>query len=111
MQNAVQPGNVIELLAPYIRTSGQGALVGSIFGIACGDVASGVVGQFELVGVFDIAKTAVEVWAVGNRVYWDDSTKLCTTTAASNKLIGVALAITANPSSTGRVRLSAAFTI
>ena len=111
MQNAVQPGNTVALPAPYDRLSGQGALVGSIFGIACGDVLSTVSGQFELVGVFDIAKTAVEVWAVGAKVYWDDSTKLCTTTAASNKLIGVALAVTANPSSTGRVRLSAAFTI
>ena len=37
MKNYVQPGNTITLTAPYAVTSGDGFLVGSIFGVAAGD--------------------------------------------------------------------------
>ena len=36
MKNYVQPGNTITLTAPYTVASGDGLLVGSIFGIAAG---------------------------------------------------------------------------
>ena len=39
MKNSVQPGNTMTLTAPYAVTSGDGLLVGSIFGIASGDAA------------------------------------------------------------------------
>jgi predicted RecA/RadA family phage recombinase len=60
-------------------------------------------------GVWTMAKTSAQAWTVGARIYWDDTAKLCTTTATSNTLIGVATAIAANPSSTGNVRLNGSF--
>ena len=38
--NFKQPGEVLTLTAPYQRDSGQGALVGAIFGVALSTVAS-----------------------------------------------------------------------
>ena len=60
-------------------------------------------------GVVDLAKVSAQAWAVGDKVYWDDTAKLTTTVSTSNTLIGVALAVAANPSATGRVRLNGTF--
>ena len=56
MKNFVQPGNTITLTAPYAVASGDGLLVGSIFGVAAGTAASGEPIETALVGVFDITK-------------------------------------------------------
>ena len=40
MRNYIQPGNTITLTAPYAVTSGDGLLVGSIFGVAAADAAN-----------------------------------------------------------------------
>jgi predicted RecA/RadA family phage recombinase len=110
MKNFVQRGDTLTLTAPYEVASGAGALVGSIFGVAAATVANAEEGEFDVVGVFDIAKVSAQAWTVGALIYWDNTAKLCTTTATSNKLIGTAVAVAANPSSTGRVRLNGAFT-
>jgi len=39
MKNFVQPGKTITLTAPYAVTSGDGLLVGSVFGVAAGTAA------------------------------------------------------------------------
>lgn len=109
MKNAVQNGEILTLTAPYARTSGQGMLVGSIFGVCTTDVASGASVEAEVGGVFDLAKLSAQAWTVGQLIYWDDTNKQTTTVSTSNKLIGVATAAAANPSATGRVRLNGAF--
>jgi predicted RecA/RadA family phage recombinase len=108
-KNYIQEGDTITLTAPYAVVSGAGALVGTIFGVALVTLASGAVGEFMVEGVWTMAKTSAQAWTVGARIYWDDTAKLCTTTATSNTLIGVATAIAANPSSTGNVRLNGSF--
>jgi predicted RecA/RadA family phage recombinase len=109
MKNFVQQGDTITLTAPYARTSGQGMLVGSIFGVASTDAASGATVEAAVAGVFDLTKVSAQAWVAGNLIYWDDTAKNCTTAVSTNKLIGVAVAADANPSSTGRVRLNGAF--
>jgi predicted RecA/RadA family phage recombinase len=42
-------------------------------------------------------------------IYWDNATRLTTNVAGALKVIGVATAVAANPSSVGRVRLNGAF--
>lgn len=56
MKNYVQPGSTISLTAPYAVTSGDGLLVGSIFGIAAGDAALNDPVEAALTGVFDLTK-------------------------------------------------------
>lgn len=111
MKNYVQPGNTITLTAPYAVTSGNGLLVGSIFGVASGDAASGETIETVLVGVFDITKVGSQAWTVGAKIYWDDTNKRTTTVSTDNALIGVAIEAVASGAgdTIGRVRLNATF--
>ena len=56
MRNFIQPGNSITVTAPYAVSSGQGVLVGAIFGIAAYDAALGGTVEVQTEGVFDITK-------------------------------------------------------
>jgi predicted RecA/RadA family phage recombinase len=105
MKNFVQEGDALTLAAPYDVTSGSGALVGSIFGVAVHDALSGADVTLELEGVYSLKKTSAQAWTVGAKIYWDNTAKECTATVASNTLIGVAVEAAANSSSMGKVRL------
>ena len=111
MKNYVQPGNTLTLTAPYAVSSGEGLLVGSIFGVAAGDAESSATVEAALIGVFDLPKIGSQAWTIGAKVYWDDTNKRCTTVATDNTLIGVAVEAVAGGAgdTTGRVRLNAAF--
>ena len=111
MKNYVQPGNTITLTAPYAVTSGDGLLVGSIFGVAAGTAALGEAVETALVGVYELKKVASQAWAAGDKVYWDNTAKEATKTTTSNTLIGAAVAAVAGGAgdTIGRVRLNAAF--
>jgi len=107
MKNFVQPGKILPLPAPYLVTSGQGALIGATFGVACTDIASGVTGEFMVEGVFTLAKAtgASTNVAVGGRVYWDNTARLATGVSTDNTLIGTATAVAAVGDTTITVRL------
>ena len=111
MKNYVQPGATLTLTAPYAVPSGDGLLVGSIFGVAAGDAASGATVEIALTGVFDLTKIGSQAWTVGAKVYWDDTNKRCTTVATDNTLIGVAVEAVAGGAgdTIGRVRLNGSF--
>jgi predicted RecA/RadA family phage recombinase len=115
-KNFVQEGETIDLLVEdntdaVTINSGDGFVVGSIFGVAIKDVAPGETGPFKVTGVWDLAKTTGEAYTVGQRIYWVASTGKTTGTAGSNKLIGVAVAAAESADTTSKVRLSGAFTI
>ncbi len=57
MKNYVQPGSTVTLAAPYAVASGDGLLVGSIFGVAAGTAANGEAVETALVGVFDASRS------------------------------------------------------
>ena len=109
MKNYIKEGKTLSLLAPYAVTSGSGLEVGSVFGVASNDAANGAAVEAVVEGVFTLAKNSAEAWTVGELLYWDNTAKVVTATSTSNKLIGVAYASAANPSSTGQVRLNGAF--
>ena len=104
--NYVQPGKVLNLTAPYQRNTGQPAMIGSIFGVALATVANAVAGEFQVDGVWTLAKTAAQAWTLGDKIYWNAATKLVSNVATDGPLVGVATAAAANPSSTGTVRLN-----
>jgi len=89
MTNFIQKGETMTLTAPYAVSSGGGALVGKIFGVACKTLANAVKGEFMTEGVFDLAKDT-STFATGDPVYWDNTNKVATSTFQSNALIGVA---------------------
>lgn len=89
-QSFKQDGEILTLTAPYARaTSGLGAKVGAIFGVSCDTVANGEEGQFEVEGVHELTKIGSQAWTVGQRIYWDDTNKRCTSVATDGMLIGV----------------------
>jgi predicted RecA/RadA family phage recombinase len=104
MKNRIQKGECLDLAAPRTLTSGQGALIGSIFGVATVDVASTVTAAFETRGVYDLTKATGSV-TQGAKVYWDDTAHNVTTTATANTLIGVATQAAASGDATVRVKL------
>lgn len=106
--NYIQEGDVLTLTAPYTVTSGQGAQVGSLFGVALKDITNATEGEFATEGVFSLAKTSAQAWTVGQKIYWNNSAKVCDSDGTVGILIGVATAIAANPSATGNVKLNEA---
>lgn len=105
MKNYVQPGENITLTMTADVASGAGVLIGSIFGVAQGKALAGEDLVLVRRGIFDMPKTAAQAWTVGAKIYWDDTNKVCTTTASGNTLVGAAVDAAANPSGVGRVLL------
>lgn len=107
--NYIQAGDNITLPAPADVSSGDGVLVGSLFGIATVDALSGADVVLATRGVYTLPKTSAQAWTVGVKVYWDNANGVATTASSGNTLIGVAVAAAANPSATGDVRLNGSF--
>jgi predicted RecA/RadA family phage recombinase len=104
-KNYIQPGRTVTFTAPYQRNSGEGALIGAIFGVALQTVANAARGEFAIEGVWDITKTAAQVFAEGALVYWDNAAK-SVTSVNTNTRIGVATVAAAGGDATARVRLN-----
>jgi predicted RecA/RadA family phage recombinase len=71
------------------------------------DIASGKLGALaDGGGIYDFAKatTSGSGWSDGVLIYWDASAKVATTTASSNKKIGIAVGAAADADTTGRVQ-------
>ncbi|MFD2855403.1 DUF2190 family protein [Seohaeicola zhoushanensis] len=81
---------------------------GTLFGVCAGSIADGETGEIKTTGVFELPKVGSQAWTVGAKVYWDDTNKVCTTTATANTLIGVAYeAVGSGAGETlGKVRLN-----
>lgn len=108
MRNFVARGDVIPFIAAAALTGGQGLLLGAAFGVVADTVANGDPAELNLGGVYDLPKAASQAWTVGALVYWDDTNKVCTTSASGNTKIGFAYAAVGNGAgeTTGRVRLN-----
>ncbi|HZP21449.1 MAG TPA: DUF2190 family protein [Bauldia sp.] len=108
MKNYIQPGKFITITAPTGGLlSGQGVLIGSLFGIATGDAAEGEEVEVLTEEVVEIGKTAALQIDVGDRVFWDPTNKIVNKTATGQVCVGVAVTAAANPSDTVRVKLGA----
>jgi predicted RecA/RadA family phage recombinase len=105
-KNYIQEGDTLTITAPYAVASGGGLLVGSLFAVALVALSNGASGSCMTEGVFELTKNSAEAWTVGQKIYWDNTAKVCTSTVATNVLIGCATEPAANPSSVGRVRLN-----
>lgn len=114
MRNYIQPGNNITIPAsPYAVDSGEGVLIGQLFGIACGDAENGAEVTFQTEGVFDIAKPANVLFNIGDAVFFDAALKQARAAGDSDSnsagdyeaQIGVAIAAAGAGASTVRVRL------
>ena len=110
MKNFIQPGKSLDFVVPSGGcTSGVGILIGAIFLVASVTAAEAATASGEREGVFELAATAhastQAMTAFVTPVYWDDSTKKVTITAAGNQLIGVAVEDKASTATTAKILL------
>lgn len=106
MDNFIQEGETLTLVAPYDVASGAGFQVGSIFAVAVRATLSGSPVEGTRCGVFALPKTAAQAWSQGQKIYWDDNNKRCDSDGTAGMLIGVATEAAANPSATGKVSVN-----
>ena len=109
MRNYVQRGDTLTVPAPREVASGDGVILGSIFGVANGSSTQGAPCDLDTVGVFSLPKVAALAFTIGEPVYWDDETRLVTASEAGTLRIGVAVEPASNPSAVVAVRLNGAF--
>lgn len=105
MKNKVQSGNVISVIAPYLVSSGQGVLVGALFGVAGNDAANGAPVEIDRAGVYTLAANTADTGIVGTKMYWDNTNRRLTTTATSNTLVGALVAAKGGSDATATVLL------
>ncbi len=106
MKNFIQNGHMITVPAPTGGiTSGQGMIVGGLFGIAATTAAEGANVEIATTGVYDLPKAPATVFTLGDRVAWDDTAKMIAPPAAGLYPVGVAIIAVGNGAVTVRVRL------
>jgi predicted RecA/RadA family phage recombinase len=91
MKTFVQDGNIVTVTAPATVASGQGVLVGLLFGVAVRAAASGQPVEVVRSGVVTLPKVTGTAINEGVRVFWDNSAGNVTTTTTSNNCIGWAV--------------------
>ena len=108
MKNYIQKGGTVSVIAPYLVTSGQGVLVGALFGIASHNAAQGAPVEIVRTDVFDVSAVTADTAAQGAKIYWDNTARKLTTTATNNTLVGCVTEAKANGDITARVLLDGA---
>ena len=111
MKTFIQNGNIITVTAAANIASGNGVLIGSIFGIAAADAVAGNDVEIGTVGVYELPKLSTAVIAQGDRVSWNSSTGKVVLPATGMFPIGVATKAAANGTATLSVRLDGIATV
>lgn len=108
MKNYVSKGDYLTFTSGADIASGAAVVLGSIFGVATGDIANGSEGTIALTGVYELPKAPSQAWSVGDKIYWDATNWHATKTATGNILIGAATeAVNGGAGDTiGKVRLN-----
>jgi predicted RecA/RadA family phage recombinase len=106
MKTFIQNGDVITVPAPTGGiTSGDGVLVGNLFGVATRTAAEGEPAEVATTGVYTLPKAASAVLALGARVSWDNAAKVVMTPGNGRYPIGIATEDAGNGATTVAVRL------
>jgi len=111
MKTFIQKGNIVTVTTAANIASGDGVLVGSIFGVAAADAAAGDEVEITTTGVFDLPKDAATVIDIGNRVAWDDTAKEIALPGVGLYPVGVATEAAGNGVATVKVRLDGISTV
>lgn len=75
MKNFLQPGDSVDVDAPADVVSGEGVLIGSLFGVATASKLSGERVSLGVKGVYTLPKLSANVMAVGIKVNWNNANK------------------------------------
>jgi predicted RecA/RadA family phage recombinase len=115
MKNFIQHGDTVTVAAPSGGiASGDGVLIGSLFGVAATTQAEGSDVEISTRGVFDLPKATGDDFTLGAEVYWDTTTKKAVnnmSTGGGDARIGVALEAAGSSATTVRCRLDGVVTV
>lgn len=76
MKNFLQPGNILDLVAPAGGVvSGAPLIIGQIFAIPQADAAVGETFAGLIEGVVEVNKLSTDVVAAGDKLNWNDTNK------------------------------------
>lgn len=106
MKNFVQLGDTVTLTMPADVSSGDVVVVGDQLGVAIMDGLTGERKPVKTTGVFNLPKATAMTFNEGVILYWDDTNKVVTTSASSNKAIGNAMEAGTNGPTSVLVRLN-----
>ncbi|MBX6321994.1 MAG: DUF2190 family protein [Rhodospirillaceae bacterium] len=106
MKTFIQNGDVITVTAPTGGvSSGDGVIVGSLFGVAAFTAAEGENVEIATTGVYELPKDPTAVIAAGAQVAWDTSAKQIDLPDTGFYPVGIAIEAAGNGITTVRVRL------
>jgi predicted RecA/RadA family phage recombinase len=105
MKNYKGPSDTVEVTAPADVKSGDGVLVGKLFGVAEFSAAAGARVNISRSGIFTLPKTSAQAWTEGAVLYWDGTRLTTADNSGANTKVGYAAAVAANPSPTGSLIL------
>lgn len=106
MKTFIQNGDVITVTAPAGgAASGDGVIVGSLFGVAAFTATEGEVIEIATRGVYVLPKNPTAVIAQGTRVAWDATEKRIDLPGTGLYPVGIATESAGNGITTVRVRL------
>ncbi len=107
MKTYVEPGEILTFVAPGGGvTAGTGVKMGDLLVIPLVTAAAGATFTAVRTGIVEHAKLSAQAWTEGQQINWDDTNKRFTTVTTGNFRAGVAYAVAANPSATGKVVLA-----
>ena len=112
MKNHTQKGDVITVPAPAGGiTSGEGMIIGNIFGIAAYTAADGDPVELGTTGVYQLPKATTAVLTVGARVAWDNTAKNINVPGTGRFPVGIATEGAGNGTTSVAVRLDGVGTV
>lgn len=112
MKNHIQKGDIITVPAPAGGiASGEGAIIGNIFGVAAYSAAVGEPVELATTGVFQLPKATAAVLTVGARVAWDNTAKNINAPGAGRFPVGVATEAAGNGVTSVAVRFDGVGTV
>jgi predicted RecA/RadA family phage recombinase len=112
MKNHIQKGDVITVPAPAGGiASGEGVIVGNVFGIAAYSAAVGEPVEVSTVGVYQLPKATAAVLTVGARVAWDNTAKNINLPGTGRFPVGIATEAAGNGITSVAVRLDGVGTV
>lgn len=86
----IQRGSTLDYTPNADIAAGESVLVGDRVGFTVRAIKANEMGAIAVRGVFDLPKASGGSTAIGDgvRVYWDNTNKVITATAGSNKYLG-----------------------
>ncbi|WP_367354113.1 DUF2190 family protein [Agrobacterium pusense] len=103
MKNYRGPADTVEVTAPADVNSGDGVLIGKLFGVAEVSAKAGERFNIARKGLFTLPKTKAQGWAEGSVLYWDGAKATTADNGGASPKIGYAAADAINPSDFGEV--------